>query len=87
MPTNEEFYREYERLKDAGNLADAAAELEKALAQDPNYALAYAGLSDAYNQGSFFNMEPPREAMPKAIAAAEQALVAAARGLPDDFDR
>jgi Flp pilus assembly protein TadD len=50
MPTNEEFYREYERLKDAGNLADAVAELEKALAQDPNYALAHSALAVAYGR-------------------------------------
>ncbi len=46
----------------------------RAIEADPGYALAYAGLADAYNQGSFFNMEPPREAMPKAKAAAAHAL-------------
>jgi TolB-like protein/Tfp pilus assembly protein PilF/predicted Ser/Thr protein kinase len=46
----------------------------RAIDADPGYALAYAGLADAYNLGSFFNMEPPREAMPKAKAAASQAL-------------
>jgi TolB-like protein/Tfp pilus assembly protein PilF len=50
------------------------AYFNRAIDADPGYALAYAGLADAYNQGSFFNMEPPREAMPKAKAAAEQAL-------------
>jgi TolB-like protein/Tfp pilus assembly protein PilF/predicted Ser/Thr protein kinase len=46
----------------------------RAIDADPGYALAYAGLADAYNLGSFFNMEPPREAMPKAKSAAEKAL-------------
>ena len=46
----------------------------RAIDADAGYALAYAGLADAYNLGSFFNTEPPREAMPKAKAAAEQAL-------------
>ena len=46
----------------------------RAIDADPAYALAYAGLADAYNMGSFFNMEAPREAMPKARSAAEKAL-------------
>ena len=46
----------------------------RAIDADPGYALAYTGLADAYNLGSFFNMEPPREAMPKAKSAAEKAL-------------
>jgi TolB-like protein/Flp pilus assembly protein TadD len=46
----------------------------RAIAADPGYALAYTGLADAYNLGSFFNLEPPREAMPKAKSAAEKAL-------------
>lgn len=48
---------------------------QRAIAVDPEYALAYTGLADAYNLVSFFNMEPPREAMPKAKAAAERALM------------
>ena len=36
--------------------------------------MAYAGLADTYNLISFFNMVPPREAMPKAKAAAAKAL-------------
>ena len=48
--------------------------LNRAVAEDPGYALAYAGLADSYSQGSFFNMVPPREAMPKAKAAAAKAL-------------
>ena len=46
----------------------------RAIDADPGYALAYTGLADAYNLGSFFNMEPPGEAMPKAKAAAAKAL-------------
>ena len=40
---------------------------------DPDYALAYAGLADAYYALSS-NHLPANEAMPKARAAAEQAL-------------
>jgi len=49
---------------------------EQAIAQDPNYAPAHAGLADAYALlGSSPNDAlPPNEAMPKAKAAAEKAL-------------
>jgi hypothetical protein len=41
-----------------------------AAAKDPAYALAYVGLADTYTYFSFFDVVPPREAMPKAKAAA-----------------
>ena len=46
----------------------------RALDNDSSYALAYAGLSDSYIYLSFFNVIPPREAMPKAKSAALKAL-------------
>jgi eukaryotic-like serine/threonine-protein kinase len=45
----------------------------QAINVDPNYALAYAGLSSAYYGLSYIYM-PPKEAMPKAKAAALRAL-------------
>ncbi len=48
--------------------------MQQALDKDPSYALAYAGMADAYNMISFFSVLPPREAMPKAKAAASKAL-------------
>ncbi len=42
--------------------------------KDPAYALAYVGLADTYTYFSFFDVVPPREAMPKAKAAAARAL-------------
>ena len=60
--------------RDPDALRTAIGYFQRAIETDPGYALAYTGLADAYNLGSFFNMEPPRQAMPKAIAAAEQAL-------------
>jgi TolB-like protein/Tfp pilus assembly protein PilF/predicted Ser/Thr protein kinase len=48
--------------------------LNRAVDDDSGYALAYAGLADSYNMMSFFNMVPPRDAMPKAKAAAAKAL-------------
>jgi tetratricopeptide (TPR) repeat protein len=50
MPTNEELYREYERLKDEGKLAEAAEQLEKLLAQDEKYALAHSALAVIYGR-------------------------------------
>jgi TolB-like protein/DNA-binding winged helix-turn-helix (wHTH) protein/Tfp pilus assembly protein PilF len=47
---------------------------QQAIDKDPNYALAYAGLADAYSYFSFFSVAPPRIAMPKAKAAATKAL-------------
>ena len=55
-------------------LMKAVEYMQQALDKDPSYALAYAGLADAYNLISFFNVMPPREAMPKAKAAASKAL-------------
>ena len=48
--------------------------MQQAIDTDPGYALAYAGLADAYNLGSFFHVMPPREAMSKAKASAARAL-------------
>jgi serine/threonine protein kinase/tetratricopeptide (TPR) repeat protein len=42
--------------------------------KDPNYALAYAGLADAYALMSEYSSTPPREAYPKIRAAAEKAV-------------
>jgi serine/threonine protein kinase/tetratricopeptide (TPR) repeat protein len=47
---------------------------EKAIALDPKFALAYAGIADAYNLLSGFGSLSPREAYPKAKEAAEKAL-------------
>ncbi len=47
---------------------------QQALNRDPVYPLAYAGLADTYAYLSFFHVVPPRQAMPKAKAAAVKAL-------------
>jgi len=46
----------------------------QALKLDPDYALAHAGLARAYTQLGYFDEAPPKEIMPKAKAAAENAL-------------
>jgi TolB-like protein/DNA-binding winged helix-turn-helix (wHTH) protein/Tfp pilus assembly protein PilF len=52
----------------------AVSYFQQAIGKDPAYALAYAGLADAYTYLSFFNVVPPREAIPSAKAAAMKAL-------------
>jgi serine/threonine protein kinase/TolB-like protein/Tfp pilus assembly protein PilF len=54
-------------------LDNAIKNFQQAIDTDPDYALAYAGLADAYYALSS-NHLPPNEAMPKARAAAERAL-------------
>ena len=47
---------------------------QQAIEEDPNYALAYAGVADVYNQMGAWTILPPRESFPKARSAAEKAL-------------
>ncbi len=55
-------------------LQKAVEYFQQALDKDPAYSLAYAGLADTYAYLSFFNVVAPREAMPKAKAAAVKGL-------------
>jgi len=47
---------------------------EQAIEADPNYALAYAGLADAYNMLVGYSLLPPKEAFSKAKSVATKAL-------------
>lgn len=47
---------------------------EQAIAEEPTYALAYAGMSDCYRLLTFWGPLSPQESMPKAEAAARTAL-------------
>ncbi len=47
---------------------------QQAIARDPNYAAAYAGLADSYNYLGILEMAAPRDVMPKAKEAALKAL-------------
>jgi len=47
---------------------------DEALALDPDYALAHAGLADAYSILGYYGMLAPADAWPKARAAAERAV-------------
>ena len=60
------------RTKEAAN--KTVDYLEQAVTLDPQYALAYAALSEAYASMSFLHVANTREAMTKAKAAADHAL-------------
>jgi adenylate cyclase len=57
-------------------LKEAVRHFENAIKHDPDFALAYTGLADAYSILASYSLEyvPPREGFPKAKAAAEKAL-------------
>jgi TolB-like protein/Tfp pilus assembly protein PilF len=55
-------------------LKTAVDYFDQAISEDPKYALAYAGLADAYVLMSGFAAASPKESLPKAKAAAEKAL-------------
>ena len=61
-----------QRNRDA--LLKAIHYFEQAIAADPNYALAYAGLADSYDLLDDWGQTPPRDSFPKARAAAQKAL-------------
>ena len=56
------------------DLQKAIEYFNQAIAVDPNYALGYAGLADAYALRSNYRAAPPHETMPKAKDAALKAL-------------
>jgi tetratricopeptide (TPR) repeat protein len=55
-------------------LAEAAASFERAIARDPGYARAHAGLADAYVLTTIYGFGPAVELIPKARSAALRAL-------------
>jgi TolB-like protein/Tfp pilus assembly protein PilF len=67
-------YHWYQRHE--GGLQEGARCFEQAVAKDPEYAEAYAGLADSYSLLGvfFFDVLPSREAMPRAKAAALKAI-------------
>jgi DNA-binding winged helix-turn-helix (wHTH) protein/TolB-like protein/Flp pilus assembly protein TadD len=77
---NTEAYRLYllgrfhvNRLTDDG-FEKGREYFQEAIDKDPDYAMAYAGLADAYNRLSGFNARSPEEGFPRAKAAALKAL-------------
>jgi serine/threonine protein kinase/tetratricopeptide (TPR) repeat protein len=87
--------RNYWNKRDEAGLTNSIEYFEKAIEIDPNYALAYAGLSDAYHILGNNGFWPAAKAFPKAEAAALKALkiddkLAEAHtslaGVMDDYD-
>jgi len=66
--------RYYWNKRTEEGLKRSATYFQQAIGQDPIYALAYSGLADAYNIMGTFSLIPPKDAFPRAKAAAEQAL-------------
>ena len=66
--------RYYWNKRTPGDLNKAIESFKAAIEIDPTYALAYTGLADSYSSLSVYGEVPPREAMPRAKAAAKRAL-------------
>jgi TolB-like protein/Tfp pilus assembly protein PilF len=76
-PEAHEFYlkgRYFWNKRTGADLVRAIEQFNAAIAKDPNYALAYAGLADAYVLEPAYSMAPSAQAMPPAKAAARKAL-------------
>lgn len=75
-----EAYRAYMKgryhwfIRSSHDIEQAIEYLEEAVSIDPEYALAYAGLADAYGVLPLYRPVLPRDVYPKARAAAERAL-------------
>jgi TolB-like protein/Tfp pilus assembly protein PilF len=64
----------FSNKRTGADLQTAIDYFKEAIGKDSNYALAYAGLADAYALLSLFGGEGPRETVPQAKAAARKAL-------------
>jgi tetratricopeptide (TPR) repeat protein len=77
---NPEAYQEYLRGRYHWNnfspdsLRRAREHFERAVELDPTYALAYAGLGDAFGAMAYYSYIPPAEGFPRAAAAARRAI-------------
>jgi len=58
----------------ADSVRQAVEHYQRAIAEDPGYALAYAGLAECFVLFPWLSVAPPHDSMPRARAAAEQAL-------------
>jgi tetratricopeptide (TPR) repeat protein len=67
--------RYYWNKRTAGDLKKSIDYFQQAIAKDPNYALAYAGLADAYNVIDTYVQRPASEFVPLGEAAANKALL------------
>jgi TolB-like protein/tetratricopeptide (TPR) repeat protein/class 3 adenylate cyclase len=66
--------RYFWRKRTEDGFKNALSYFQQALARDPNYALAYAGIADCYTLLANWRLASPAECYPKAKAAANKAL-------------
>jgi serine/threonine-protein kinase len=66
--------RFYWNKRTGESLTKSVEYFNQAIEKDPGYALAYAGLADAYNVIPFYSVGSPQDSYPKAKAAARRAL-------------
>lgn len=66
--------RYYWARLDTGGLQKSIESFQRAIAVDPSYPPAHAGLANAYSFAGYFGMMPPREALPLSHVQAEAAL-------------
>jgi TolB-like protein len=77
--TDVQAYQDYQEARFFFNQQEPASyhkaieRFQKAIDRDPNFALAYAGMADSWAYLAENFVEPPRDVMPKARAAAERA--------------
>ena len=66
--------RFYWNQRNSAAIKESIGYLQKATELDPNFALAYVGLADAYNIGNILGVYSAKESLPEARAAATKAL-------------
>lgn len=66
--------RFYWNQRNPAAIKESIGYLQKATEQDPNFALAYVGLADAYNIGNILGAYSAKDSLPEARAAAAKAL-------------
>ena len=66
--------RYYWNQRSPAGVKQSIGYFQQATAKDPNFALAYAGLADAYNFGNIISVYSSKESRPEARKAAEKAI-------------
>lgn len=67
--------RYYWNQRTPAGIKQSIGYFEEATAKDPNFALAYAGLADAYNISNILGLYTPKESLPASRAAATKAIM------------
>lgn len=67
--------RYYWNERTPAGIKQSISYFEEATAKDPNFALAYAGLADAYNISNILGLYTPKESLPESRVAATKAIM------------